>query len=130
VVDHVLTIAALESVRAHAGVARGVAVTGGLVLARVVRRADVIGVEFAVHSFEPVDADAFIATLGVLAGGVVLARPGGGALVHILAAVFPSPVDRAVTGVGVHSIQALAPVLTKVALAVVSVHLAVSTLKP
>ena len=84
----------------------------------------------AVHSFESVDADAFVATLGVLAGTVVLARLGGGALVHILATVLPSPVDRAVTGVGVHSIQALAPVLTKVASAVVSVHLAVSTLKP
>ena len=40
-VNHVLTIATLESVRAHAGVARGVAVAGRLVLARVVRRADV-----------------------------------------------------------------------------------------
>ena len=53
VVDHVLTIAALESVRAHAGVARGVAVTGGLVLARVVRRADVkVGRELAVGAVE------------------------------------------------------------------------------
>lgn len=40
-VNHVLTIATLESVRAHAGVAGGVAVAGRLVLARVVRRADV-----------------------------------------------------------------------------------------
>ena len=83
----------------------------------------------AVHSFESVDADAFVATLGVLAGAVVLARLGGGALVHILAAVLPSPVDRAVTGVGVHPVHTLAPMLAKVASAVVPVHLAVSTLK-
>ena len=33
-----------------------------------------IRVEFAVHSFKSVDTDALIATLGVLAGAVVLAR--------------------------------------------------------
>jgi len=103
-------------------------VTGAAILARTV--GTLVGVEFAVHSFESIDADAFVATLSVLAGAVVLTRLGGGALVHILAAVLPRPVDWAVAGVGVHPVQALAPVLTKVASAVVPVHLAVSTLKP
>lgn len=88
-----------------------------------------IRVEFAVHSFKSVDTDALITTLGVLAGAMVLARLGGGALVDILPTVFPCPVDRAVTGVGVHPIHTLAPVLAKVTSAVVPVHLAVSTLK-
>ena len=88
-----------------------------------------IRVEFAVHSFKSVDTDALITTLGVLAGAMVLARLGGGALVDILPTVFPSPVDRAVTGVGVHPVHTLAPMLAKVTSAVVPVHLAVSTLK-
>ena len=109
-------------------VAANLVVTGAPILARTV--GTLVGVEFAVHSFESVDADAFVATLGVLAGAVVLARLGGGTLVDILAAVLPSPVDRAVTGVSVDLVQALAPVLTKVASAVVPVHLAVPALKP
>ena len=88
-----------------------------------------IRVEFAVHSFKSVDTDALITTLSVLAGAMVLARLGGGALVDILPTVFPCPVDRAVTGVGVHPIHTLAPMLAKVTSAVVPVHLAVSTLK-
>jgi len=88
-----------------------------------------IRVEFAVHSFKSVDTDALITTLSVLAGAMVLARLGSGALVDILSTVFPCPVDRAVTGVGVHPIHTLAPMLAKVTSAVVPVHLAVSTLK-
>ena len=85
--------------------------------------------EFAVHSFKSVDTYALIATLGVLAGAVVLTRLGGGTLVDILPAVITRPVDRAVTGVGVHPVHTLASMLAKVASAVVPVHLAVPPLK-
>jgi len=102
-------------------------VTGAAVLARTVGA--FIRVQFTVHSFKSVDTDALVAALSVLAGAVVLARLGGGALVHILPAVLPCPVDRAVAGVGVHPINTLAPMLAKVASAVISVHLAVPPLK-
>ena len=103
-------------------------VTGAAILTGTV--GTLIRVEFAVHSFKSVDTDALIATLSVLAGAVVLARLGGSALVDILAAVVPCPVDRAVARVGVDPIHALATMLAEVAAAVVPVHLAVSTFKP
>jgi len=112
---------------AFALVAANLVVAGAAILTGTV--GTLIRIEFAVHSFKSVDTDALVATLGVLAGAVVLARLGGGALVDILPAVFPCPVDRAVTGVGVHPVHTLAPMLAKVASAVVPVHLAVFALK-
>ena len=54
VVDHVLTVSTLEAIWAHASVAGGVAVAGGLVLARVVSRADVeVRRELAMGAVEP-----------------------------------------------------------------------------
>ena len=88
-----------------------------------------IRIEFAVDSFKSVDTDALIAPLGVLAGAVILARLGGGTLIDVCAAILSCPVDRAVTGVGVHPVNALAPMLTKMASTVVPVHLAVPALK-
>jgi hypothetical protein len=113
--------------RAFALVTANLVVAGAAILTGTV--GTLIRVEFAVHSFKSIDTDALIAALGVLAGAVVLARLGGGALVDILPAVLPCPVDRAVTGVGVHPVHTLASMLAKVASAVIPVHLAVSALK-
>lgn len=112
---------------AFALVTANLVVTGASVLAGTV--GTLVRVKFAVHSFKSVDTDALIAALGVLAGAVVLARLGGGTLVDILPAVITRPVDRAVTGVGVHPVHTLASMLAKVASAVVPVHLAVPPLK-
>ena len=46
--------------------------TGAAILTRTVDA--LIRVEFAVDSFEPIDTDALVATLGVLASTMVLAR--------------------------------------------------------
>ena len=113
---------------AFALVTANLVMTSATILARTIDT--LVRVKFAVYSFKSVDTDALIATLSVLAGAVVLARLGGGALVDILAAVVPCPVDRAVARVGVDPIHALATMLAEVAAAVVPVHLAVSSLKP
>ena len=112
---------------AFALVTANLVMTSATILARTIDT--LVRVKFAVYSFKSVDTDALIATLSVLAGAVVLARLGGGALVDILAAVVPCPVDRAVARVGVDPIHALATMLAEVAAAVVPVHLAVFALK-
>ena len=109
-------------------VSSNLVMTGAAILTRTVDA--LVRVEFAVDSFEPIDTDALVATLGVLASTMVLARLRGGTLVNILAAILPSPVGRAVAGVGVHLVHTLASMLAKMASAVVPVHLAVSALEP
>ena len=53
-------------------VSSNLVMTGAAILTRTVDA--LIGVEFAVDSFEPIDTDALVATLGVLASTMVLAR--------------------------------------------------------
>ena len=53
-------------------VSSNLVMTGAAILTRTVDA--LIRVEFAVDSFEPIDADALVATLGVLASAMVLAR--------------------------------------------------------
>lgn len=85
----------------------------------------VILVGLAVPAHEPVDADALVAALGVLAGPVVHAGVGQATFIYVLRAVAARPLDGAFARVGVDSILALAAVLAQVALAVVDILLAI-----
>lgn len=85
----------------------------------------VILVRLAVPSHEAVNADAFVASLGVLTCSVVHAGVGQAAFVHVHGAVSPSPLDRTFAGVGVDSILALTPMLAQVSMAIVDILLAI-----
>ena len=85
----------------------------------------VVLILLAVLPDEAVDTDTLVAALRVLAGPVVLAGIGQGALVHIVQAVLASPVVRAGTVVGVDSVNTNSTILTEIPTTVINVDLAV-----
>ena len=91
----------------------------------------VIHVSLAVLALVAVDADALVAALLVGASGAVEARVlTSGTLVEVVTAVLAGPLWRAVAGVRVDVVDALAVVQAEVALAVVDVDLAMSSFEP
>ena len=112
-----LPLRALALVAAHLVVAGPAVQTG--------RDAAVVLVLLAVLPDEPVDTDTLVPALRVLAGPVVLAGIGQGALVHIVQAVLASPVVRAGTVVGVNSVNTNSTILTEIPTTVINVDLAV-----
>ena len=91
------------------------------------RDAAVVLVLLAVLPDEPVDTDALVAALGVLAGPVVLAGVVEGALVHVLQAVGTCPAVRTGTGVAVVSVNTNSTILTEMAATVVIINLTKNT---
>lgn len=89
----------------------------------------VIFVLFTILANKPVNTDALVSTLRILASAMVLARIVQGALVNIFQAVATCPVGRALAGIGVSSIDTPPTILAQIAFTVVNVLLAVPTLE-
>ena len=87
----------------------------------------VIFVHLAVCTSVPIDTDAFISSLRVSAGAMVLTWVVEGTLVHIVQTIVSGPVVSALTRVGVDTVNARASVMTNTVDTVVNVHLTVGS---
>lgn len=88
----------------------------------------VVNVLAAVVACPPIDADAVVAAVGVMASPSILARVGHQfALVHILCTVLACVMGRALAVVGVHAVHTHAAILAAVTRTVINVMLTVWT---